>query len=60
MDGPPLPERDLDPLFAATLEAAEEAVLNSLFMARTTTGVDGHTRYAVPHDRMLRLLGHPA
>ncbi len=55
-DGPPVPEDGLDPLFAATMEAAEEAVLNSLFMARTTHGVDGHTRYAVPHDRMLRLL----
>jgi D-aminopeptidase len=34
--------------------AFEEAILNSLFMARTTTGTQGHTRYAVPHDWVRR------
>ncbi|MGH3448205.1 MAG: P1 family peptidase, partial [Nocardioidaceae bacterium] len=43
----------LDPMFAATLDVVEEALLNSLMMARTTTGVDGHTRHAVPHAAML-------
>lgn len=51
-----LPESDLDRLFCAVLEAAEEAVLNSLFMARTTVGFEGRVRYAVPHDRMRELL----
>jgi len=51
-----LPESDMDPLFAAVLEATEEALLNSLFMARTTVGVMGRVRYAVPHDRLLSLL----
>ena len=37
------PGRALDPLFAATVEAAEEAVLNSMFTAPTTVGRDGHT-----------------
>jgi D-aminopeptidase len=35
--------RALDPLFQATVEAAEEAVLNSLLMATTTTGRDGNS-----------------
>lgn len=34
--------RALDPLFAATVEAAEEAVLNSLLSAGTTVGRDGN------------------
>jgi D-aminopeptidase len=54
---PALPERDLEPLFAAVLEAAEEAVLNSVLAARTTVGFRGRTLHALPHDRLLALLG---
>jgi D-aminopeptidase len=54
--GPALPEADLDRFFAAVLDAVEEALLNSLFMATTTAGFRGHVRHAVPHDRVLRLL----
>jgi D-aminopeptidase len=46
----PVPDKDLDLLFLAAIEATEEAILNSLFLAVTTTGVDGHTRQAVPLD----------
>jgi D-aminopeptidase len=35
--------RALDPLFTAVVEAAEEAVLNSMFTAPTVTGRDGNT-----------------
>ncbi|MGW2094942.1 P1 family peptidase [Promicromonospora sukumoe] len=45
-------DRDLDPVFAATTEAVEEALLNSLFMATTTVGHRG-TAAAVPHDLVL-------
>ena len=38
----------LSPLFAAALEAVEESVLNSLFMATTTAGRDGHEAQALP------------
>ncbi len=38
----------VSPLFLATVEAVEEAVLNSLFRATTMTGRDGHTREAFP------------
>ena len=48
-DGP-VPDKDLDLLFLAAIEATEEAILNSLFMAVTTTGVGGQTRHAVPLD----------
>ncbi len=47
-----LADADLDPLFAATMDATEEALLNSLFMATTTVGHRG-TATAVPHDLVL-------
>lgn len=46
-EGERLRDRDLDPLFIATMDAVEEALLNSLAMAETTYGVDGHVREAV-------------
>lgn len=51
-EGTPLPDRALDPLFIATQEAVEEALLNSLFMAETTAGYQGHIRHAIPLDAM--------
>jgi D-aminopeptidase len=47
----------LGPVFSATLEAVSEALLNSVFMATTTTGYRGHVRYAVPADYVLRAAG---
>jgi len=48
---------DLDPVFAATMDAVEEALLNSLLTATTTVGHRG-TATAVPHDLVLgRLRG---
>ncbi|MEV4293011.1 P1 family peptidase [Nonomuraea bangladeshensis] len=49
--GPAVPDTALDPLFAAVMDAVEEALLNSLFMATTTTGFAGRTAHAVPYDR---------
>ncbi len=37
------------------MDATEEAILNSLFMAVTTTGFRGHVRRAVPLDRVRQL-----
>jgi D-aminopeptidase len=48
--------RALDPLFEATVEAAEEAVLNSMFGAPTTVGRDGNTSESLHDDRVLALL----
>jgi D-aminopeptidase len=54
-----LADQRLDPLFAATCEAAEEAVINALCAAETMTGRDGHTAYAIPLDRLRdTLLSH--
>lgn len=45
-----LPDNRIDPLFAATLDATEEALLNSLVAAKTTVGVQGRIGYALPHE----------
>jgi len=45
----------LSPLFQATREATEEAILNSLLKATTVTGQGGHTAEAIPVDRLLEI-----
>jgi L-aminopeptidase/D-esterase-like protein len=42
----------MTPLFAATVQAVEEAVLNALVAAQTLTGINGNIAYALPHDRL--------
>ncbi len=51
-----LSDRDLDGLFAAAVEATEEAVLDSLFRATTTTGRLGRVAEALPINEMLELM----
>lgn len=51
-----LGDRDLDPLFAATVEATEEAVLDSMFRATTTTGRQGRVAEALPIDELMDLM----
>jgi L-aminopeptidase/D-esterase-like protein len=51
-----LPNERLDPLFEATVQATEEAILNALVAAETMTGRDGHTVTALPHDRLRAIL----
>jgi D-aminopeptidase len=48
--------RELDPFFAAVVEATEEAVLNSLLAAPTVTGRDGNTSRGLPLARVAQLL----
>ena len=51
-----LPNERINPLFDATTQATEEAIVNALVAAETMTGVDGHTVYALPHDRLKDVL----
>ena len=51
-----LPNDSLDPLFLATVQATEEAVVNAMIAAETMTGIDGHTAIALPHDRLRQVL----
>lgn len=47
-----LAKSGLDPIFRATVEATEEAVVNALVAAETMEGIDGNTVFALPHDRL--------
>jgi L-aminopeptidase/D-esterase-like protein len=51
-----LPNSWLNPLFLATVQATEEAVVNAMIAANTMTGVDGHTVCALPHERLQEIL----
>jgi D-aminopeptidase len=47
----------VDPLFEAAVDATTEAVVNSLFMATTTTGVRGNVFHALPLHRLPAIMG---
>jgi L-aminopeptidase/D-esterase-like protein len=51
-----LPNEAMNPLFEATVQAVEEAVVNALVAAETMTGRDGHKVIALPHDRLREVL----
>lgn len=53
---PRLADDALSPLFLAVVEATEEAVLNSLFMATTVTGFRGRTVAALPVGQVVEIL----
>ena len=40
---------DLSAHFDATVQATEEAIINTLIAAETMTGIDGHRVVALPH-----------
>lgn len=42
----------ISPLFWATIEATEEAIVNALVAAETMTGINGTVAQALPHDRL--------
>jgi L-aminopeptidase/D-esterase-like protein len=46
----------ISPLFEATVQATEEAVVNALVAAESMTGLDGHRVEALPHDRTVEIL----
>ena len=47
---------DVTPLFLATIEATEEAIINSLFKAETLAGKEGNRSEALPIDKTLKIL----
>jgi len=51
-----LSNEQMSPLFAATVQAVEEAVINAMVAAETMIGVDGHKAVALPHDRLREIL----
>ena len=51
-----LNESFLNPVYRATVEATEEAIVNALFKAETMTGRDYHVRKAIPLDRVREIM----
>ena len=51
-----LPNERMTPLFSATAQATEEAIINAMVAAETMTGINGNTTYAIPHDRLREAL----
>jgi D-aminopeptidase len=51
-----LPNDSLDPVFLATVQATEEAVINAMVAAKTMTGINDRTVIALPHDRLREVL----
>ena len=51
-----LPNAAMNPLFTATIEGVEEAVINAMIAAKTMTGADWWTISALPHDQLQAVL----
>jgi L-aminopeptidase/D-esterase-like protein len=51
-----LPNGSLDPVFAATVQATEEAIVNAMIAAETMTGIENHKVIALPHDKLRAVL----
>ncbi|HTP69074.1 MAG TPA: P1 family peptidase [Dongiaceae bacterium] len=50
------PNDRLNPVFAATVEATEESIINAMVAAKTMTGIENHRVSALPHDQLQAVL----
>jgi D-aminopeptidase len=50
------PNEEMDPLFAATVQSTEEAIVNAMVAADTMTGIEDHRVIALPHDKLRDVL----
>jgi L-aminopeptidase/D-esterase-like protein len=53
---PMLEDERIDPVYEATVQATEEAIINALLAAKTMTGADYLRVPALPHDRLRAVL----
>jgi D-aminopeptidase len=51
-----LPNDFIDPLFEATIQATEEAIINAMVAAETMEGINGNKSYALPHKLVMDVL----
>ena len=52
----PIADTQVNAVFEATVQATEEAIVNALVAAPTSTGADGYTMYGLPHDELRAIL----
>ncbi|TYA53827.1 DmpA family aminopeptidase [Formosa maritima] len=50
------PNDQLFPVFDATVQAVEEAIINAMIAAETMEGINGNKAYALPHDLLIETL----
>jgi D-aminopeptidase len=55
-DAKMLPNEAMDPLFEATVQASEEAIVNAMVASDTMTGIDSHTVIGLPRDQLVKVL----
>ncbi|MFL0352342.1 P1 family peptidase [Xanthomarina sp. GH4-25] len=46
----------ISPLFEATVQAVEEAIINAMVAAETMEGIHGNTSYRLPHDETIEVM----
>ena len=51
-----MPNDQLTPVFEATVQAVEEAIINAMVAAETMEGVNGNKAYALPHKLLIETL----
>ncbi|HEX7844665.1 MAG TPA: P1 family peptidase [Chitinophagaceae bacterium] len=51
-----LPNDEINPLFEATIQATEEAIINAMVAAETMEGINGNKSYALPHKMVIDIL----
>src|SRR5580700_7455804 len=51
-----LPNGSLDPVFAAVVQATEEAIVNAMIAADSMTGIDNHHVSALDHEKLRAVL----
>jgi D-aminopeptidase len=51
-----MPNDLLDPVFAATVQAVEESIVNAMIAAESMTGIENHHVTALPHDQLRAVL----
>ena len=51
-----LPNWMMSPLFEATVQAVEEAIVNTLVAAETMEGINNNKVWALPHDRLIQIM----
>jgi L-aminopeptidase/D-esterase-like protein len=51
-----LGDERIDPVYEATVQATEEAIINAMLAAKTMRGADGYVVPALPHDRLQQVM----
>jgi len=51
-----LPNDQMDALFEATVQATEEAIINTLFAGKTLVGINGNTMYGLPKEKVVSIM----